>query len=271
MALILNKGKYFTKGKTFLLGDDLLLTGTVYPSNKEIPTHLHQDSYLAVVVEGDYRETGQGFDDAVLPGTSIFHPGKEVHKNYMGASGATLLNLEMPDSFWQKKGLAEMKPDQRIIGRDPRYLEYSTKILEELANSKRVGLLATEGLCLQIIDLFLKLNNQPERGSEILEGVDKYIHENFSQALTIEQISKTFDVSPEWLPRKFRLHFGENIGDRILRLRINEAIQLLNNTSKTLAEIAIKVGFFDQSHFTKTFKKKRGISPGQYRRLMKKN
>lgn len=266
MALILNKGRYFTKGEAVVLGDNLLLTKTTYAPNQKIPTHLHQDSYLAVVVEGDYHEEGKGFDDAVKPGTSIYHPGKEVHKNKMGPSQVVLLNLEMPDIFWQKKGLVDLKPTHRILGDDPRYLEYAGKISDEMTNTKRLSLVGVEGLALQLLDLFLKLNNAAEEGPNILAKVDKYLHEHFSEAFTIDQISDFFNVTPSWLARKFRQHYGENIGDRITRLRINEAIRLLNNTKKTLAEIGVHVGFFDQSHFTRTFKKRRGISPGQYRR-----
>ena len=269
MALILNKGRYFTKGEAVLLGDGLLLTKTAYQANKEIPTHLHQESYLAVVIAGDYRELGKDFDDTVKPGASIYHPGREVHKNYIGKAGATLLNLEMPDSFWEQKGLADLKPAQRILGQDPRYLDYATRISDEMANPKRLGLIGIEGLALQILDLFLRLNNQPEEAPRLLEKVDGFLHEHFSQPLTIDQIAGKFEVSAGWLSRKFRQHYGENISDRIIRLRINEAIRLLNNTNKTLAEIAVNVGFFDQSHFTRTFKKKRGTSPGHYRRASK--
>ena len=105
MALILNKGRYFTKAEAVLLGGGLLLTKTSYAANKKIPTHLHRDSYLAVVTEGGFREVGAGFDDMLEPGTSIFHPGKEVHKNTFGPKGGTLINLEMPDAFWERKKL----------------------------------------------------------------------------------------------------------------------------------------------------------------------
>ena len=269
MALILKKGRYFTKGQAVLLGGGLLLTKTAYQANKKIPTHLHQDSYLAVVIEGDYREIGSGFDDILTPGTSIFHPGKEVHKNYFGPKGGALINLELPDAFWDKKELTDLKPRARIISQDPRYLEYATKICDELANPKRLSLIGIEGFALQILDLFLKLNNQPEEAPLLLGKIDAYIHSNFTKALTLDQIANNYEVAPDWLSRKFCLYYGESLSDRITRLRVNEAIHLLTGSTKTLAEIAVNVGFFDQSHFTRIFKKLRGVSPGQYRRASK--
>ena len=269
MALILNKGRYFTKAEAVLLGGGLLLTKTSYAAKKEIPTHLHQDSYLAVVIAGGFRETGAGFDDRLEPGTSIFHPGKEVHKNSFGPKGGTLINLEMPDAFWERKKLTDLKPRARIISHDPRYLEYATKIYDELANPKRLSLIGIEGFALQILDLFLMLNNQPEAAPILLGKIDAYIHSNFTKTLPLDQIAKNYEVSPDWLSRKFCLYYGESLSDRITRLRVNEAIHLLTRSSKTLAEIAVNIGFFDQSHFTRTFKKLRGISPGQYRRESK--
>jgi AraC-like DNA-binding protein len=183
--------------------------------------------------------------------------------------GATLINLELPDIFWGRKELADLKPRTRIISQDPRYLEYAGKISDELANPKRLSLIGVEGFSLQILDLFLKLNNQPEQGSLLLGKIDAYLHGNFTKALTLDQIANKYEVAPDWLSRKFCLYYGESLSDRITRLRVNQAIHLLAGSSKTLAEIAVHVGFFDQSHFTRTFKKLRGVSPGQYRRALR--
>ena len=48
--------------------------------------------------------------------------------------------------------------------------------------------------------------------------------------------------------------------------RLNAARKLLTTTEKSVADIAVEVGFFDQSHFIKAFKRERGTTPGRYRR-----
>ena len=73
---------------------------------------------------------------------------------------------------------------------------------------------------------------------------------------------------------RFECIFVETFGMPPLRyvnlMRVNAARSLLENTDKLLSEIATETGFFDQSHLTRVFKKERGITPGQYRRLHNK-
>ena len=52
----------------------------------------------------------------------------------------------------------------------------------------------------------------------------------------------------------------------LLRVRITAARTLLESTDRTIADIACETGFYDHSHFTRTFKRLIGASPGQYRK-----
>ena len=49
-------------------------------------------------------------------------------------------------------------------------------------------------------------------------------------------------------------------------IRLNAARRLLEKTDRLVSDIAVATGFFDQSHFTKIFKRERGVTPGEYRR-----
>jgi len=51
-----------------------------------------------------------------------------------------------------------------------------------------------------------------------------------------------------------------------LRVRITAARTLLETSDRTIADIACETGFYDHSHFTRTFKRIVGISPGLYRK-----
>jgi len=270
MALILKKGKYLTRGETYLLGGNLLLTRTVFPHGRELPSHYHQDAYLATVTKGGYLETGEGFTDEVSPGDAIFHPAGEIHADLIGKQGAVVMNFELSEAFWQEKGIADLKPEARLVVRDPRFLDLARRISDEMDSPTRQSVIGMEGLALEIIDIFLKLAMRPKGPSDVLKEADAFIRENFRTPLTTEVIADEFRVSADALARKFRRHFGETITDRIIRLRINEAVRLLDQGYKTLAEIAVMSGFFDQSHFTKAFKRRRGISPGQHRKQTKK-
>ena len=55
-------------------------------------------------------------------------------------------------------------------------------------------------------------------------------------------------------------------GRYIINTRINRACILLETTDRLISDIALSVGFCDQSHFIRTFKKIRGLTPSAYRR-----
>ena len=67
--------------------------------------------------------------------------------------------------------------------------------------------------------------------------------------------------------RMFSKYFDDlSFGDYIRKLRIEKAIQLLNDPKYSLSEIAYLTGFSDQSHFTRIFKKVTGKSPSVYKK-----
>lgn len=90
------------------------------------------------------------------------------------------------------------------------------------------------------------------------------------EALPLEQptaaeLAKSARVDPGELARAFRAHYGEGLGDYARRLRLEWAAVQLARTDTALARLAAEAGFADQSHFTRAFKRRYGLAPGQYR------
>ncbi|WP_028668084.1 chromate resistance protein ChrB domain-containing protein [Runella zeae] len=91
-------------------------------------------------------------------------------------------------------------------------------------------------------------------------------------SLSLKDVSRELDLNPTYLSREFSKYF-ENVsyGEYIRKMRIEKALDLLENTTHTLTEIAYLTGFSDQSHFTRIFKKTVGQSPSSYRGQNKKS
>ena len=68
------------------------------------------------------------------------------------------------------------------------------------------------------------------------------------------------------LTRTFRIHYGVTVGAYLRNLRLEQAARALADSMSTIADIAAQAGFYDQSHFTRTFKRKFGLTPQEYRR-----
>jgi AraC-like DNA-binding protein len=71
---------------------------------------------------------------------------------------------------------------------------------------------------------------------------------------------------PVALARDFRRAMGIGLQEYGRRLRLERAVGLLHEPQPGLSTIALEVGFADQSHFTRDFVRRFGVSPGRYRR-----
>jgi AraC family transcriptional regulator len=98
-----------------------------------------------------------------------------------------------------------------------------------------------------------------------------YIHDNLDQQLTLAELSFIADMSPYHFARTFKHVTGVAPHQYVLNARLERAKSLLQRGNVSIAEVAHKVGFFDQSHFTRYFKRLVGITPQTLLRQNSKN
>jgi len=129
-----------------------------------------------------------------------------------------------------------------------------------------------ENLLLDVYKKFLKKKSGkvPEWAKELKEIIQDQMDTNLT--LNLKEVSQSLHVHPSYLSREFSKYFDDlSFGDYIRKLRIEKAIQLLNNPSYSLSEIAYLTGFSDQSHFTRIFKKVTSKIPSAYRKILLKS
>ncbi len=99
----------------------------------------------------------------------------------------------------------------------------------------------------------------------------EYIDTHSSEPLEVAQLADLCHMSYSNFARLFRKNYGRSCKEYISYIRLNKAQDLLLNSDYELDYIAQETGFFDCSHFIKTYKKWRGITPKQERLLHKAN
>lgn len=130
-----------------------------------------------------------------------------------------------------------------------------------------------ENLLVDVYKKFLKQRSSSKKvpgwAKELKEIIQDQIDTNLS--LSLKEVSQSLDVHPTYLSREFSKYFDNlSFGDYIRKLRIEKAIQLLNSSKHSLAEIAYLTGFSDQSHFNRIFKKFTGKNPSEVRKKFQK-
>ena len=88
---------------------------------------------------------------------------------------------------------------------------------------------------------------------------------------TIEELAKEFLINTATLKNTFKGIYGQPIGTYMKEYRIKQAASLLRQTQATIAEIANKVGYENQSKFAAAFQNIMRITPAEYRKQNTKN
>jgi two-component system response regulator YesN len=93
-----------------------------------------------------------------------------------------------------------------------------------------------------------------------------YVKKNFTSKISAREVAATAGVSVSRALHLFREESGMPLSGYIARERIEYAKYLMDNTDDSMATIASECGFFDQSHFTKTFNALEHMPPSRYKR-----
>jgi AraC-like DNA-binding protein/ligand-binding sensor protein len=107
---------------------------------------------------------------------------------------------------------------------------------------------------------------QENRNDQIVARAMSFIQNNFSDPFYISDVARAAYTSERNLRRVFRAETGMTLIDHIQDLRTEKACELLLSTDKTCIQIAMESGFGGPQQFNLVFKKKRKVSPSEWRK-----
>ena len=103
--------------------------------------------------------------------------------------------------------------------------------------------------------------------SDMIEQVKMYIQKNYMYDVSISQIAERFGLTANYLSTIFRRKTGEKFIDYLTRIRLEAAKKILvKNTSASVQDIALMVGYNSSRHFSALFQKQTGETPSVYRK-----
>ena len=105
---------------------------------------------------------------------------------------------------------------------------------------------------------------------EEMEHARRYFSEHYNEAISIEDFAQSRGMSVSWFMRNFKQIAKVTPMQYILNIRISNAVTLLETTDYNVAEISAIVGYDNPLYFSRIFKKQRGVSPSDYRKMLEK-
>ena len=109
----------------------------------------------------------------------------------------------------------------------------------------------------------------PETAPEdaaFIASVRACIQRHLQDELSLEEVGERLHFNAKYLSRKFKAITGTTINDYITRIRMENAVNLLNQGDDSIERVARKCGYKATQYFIRRFKETYGITPGEYRK-----
>lgn len=266
MIINLKAGEYLGQNLKVASYDCFKLNASIYEPNCKVEKHYHDNDYLSILIKGSYDEKNDSENKMISCGDILFRPSLYTHEDYFENQGGTCFNIEFK-SDWAKRLNTNLrlptKLDYYKTGSFPSLykslLNFQADYNEELS---------FEYICdwlFQINQMNLAKGSLPwiNKITQILENELDCFH-------SIQSLSERVYVHPIYLIRAFKERVGITIGEYQLKMKIENSVSLLLNTSLSISDISYRNGFYDDAHFIRTFKSVYSTSPHQFRLSLKR-
>ncbi len=282
--------------KAFFHNDNFPIAIVRQDPHPEVIKHKHQFSELIVVTKGCAIHLIDNKKYPVAAGDVFVITGNRDHQ-YLELNNLCLINIlydekDLPIDSWDTKelpgyrALFNLEPEYRqshnfesklrISGGD---LDKAVQLIDmidiELLGRKPGFKLYAMGGFMQLLAhlsrCYSKLET-PESISllRIAEAIN-YLEDNFQEDVDFDKLASIAYLSRRQFQRIFLNCMHITAQDYLINLRLDFACGLLKNSAQSITNCALDSGFKDSNYFTKIFKKRKGITPKEFRRLENKN
>ena len=238
-----------------------------YAPGSQLPEHQHASPFFTYVLRGNYVEQEGRLPRECGRGAVIFHQPNETHSNLVGPQGTASLNVEIDAAAWRAL-TADMLPPRDIVGRalsgNAEWL--AVAVWREFHNDDSASAL---GLDETVATLCGAIRISAARGvfepHTRLDRCTEYLRARPTATPRLAEVAQVAGVHPMHLSKLFRKRFGYSMGEFLRRQRIAWSCEQLARDTGTISSIAVRAGFSDHAHFTRTFRRIAGCSPSWYR------
>jgi AraC family transcriptional regulator len=249
-----------------------ILSEARYRAGLRTAWHAHHAGAFCLVLDGQYVQRFRGGEVEYTTSSVVFRPAGAEHTDRISPRGARCFIVE-PDGEWlARAGLARLgsrsATGAALATRGQRATWLAEHALAELRSPDSATPLALEGLVLALgAELSRAADQSPEhRCPPWLRRTRETLDAEYDRRLSLIELAAAAGIHAGHLARSFRRHVGLSIGEYVRARRIEAACRALRDDDAPISEIALRLGFAHQSHFTRVFRERTGMTPLAYRR-----
>lgn len=211
--------------------------------------HTHENICICAIQQGEMLFFHDGEDITLSPEKIIVFNANQPHflKNYKDVTKYHILHIY----------------EDKVL---------SPKIISDLATYERFFSFCTKALCGEKSDFIDSFLTRFQTDKEItflnqnFETIKEYIDDNLDKSISLDALAKKTNLNSSYLSRGFKKRYGLSPTRYIFNRRVHLSKKLLDE-GKEITQIALELGFCDQSHFYKAFKSIFSITPNEYKQM----
>jgi AraC family transcriptional regulator len=244
-----------------------------WPGNvRTVGEHRHT-AHICFLAHGAIEERrGASSVWRVAPSVRVSPPG-DGHACCYGNTGGQCLVIEPLSKLGDTEDIPV--PHEPTIVQDARMIELAARAYHEMRTDSphSVSGLVIESIALEVLAQSARWERPraERRPPAWLDELQEYLSADLAVVPDLATLALIAGVHRVHVARAFRDHLGCTVGDYVRRLRVRRACELLASTSAPLTDVAMRAGFFDQSHMTRVVKRFLGVTPAVLRRQYTKS
>lgn len=255
----LERATYLGNNRRSFSLDGIAVTETEYTEKVSEGWHYHVNNHISYILQGGNREQRKNHEEQILPGNLLIYPAGLLHRNLNTAHPSKNINIEVDDKFLRHH-------DLKFSVLSPAHTKFLVlKVYKECLINDNDSETSIKAL---LLNTFEHLHGKSERISpKWAAQIDEVLRDRWNENVSLAELSNELDLHPVTISKSFPKYFRCTLGEYSRKIKIDKAVSLIKNSMKSLTEIALECGFFDQSHFIRAFKDATGFTPTEYRRL----
>ena len=238
----------------------------------DYPRHMHEECSIVLILQGAETTTCRGASCISYPGSLLLFNADEVHSSRSVGTEYRIMKIRskaLNQIAFELFGHNLERPYfPKLVINDP--LMFRLLLRLHLKLEQNVSPFEQESEFISTIGLLITRHNKnhivlqpPGKEPHYVNLIRDYLKSHYAENVSLAQLTSITNLSPFYLLRVFRKQVGCPPHEYQTQVRITRARKLIRK-GHSISEVALETGFFDQSHFSRNFKRIVGIPPGQY-------
>lgn len=235
--------------------------------------HWHEHIELLYFIEGAGRAVCNGQTFSVKKGDLVVVNSTQIHALVSAEPWEYCCVLLYP-AFFSDIQVDRGMLVQNLISGDEKIKEYMVEMYRERQKKTFGSDMKIKGLSYLLYAYLIRKYAQKGREREGGEAhslrkvhlLFDYIGKHYQERMTSAEMAGVCHVTESYFCRFFKKNFGMTPLEFLREYRVEKAAHALTHTDRSITDIAFSVGFDDLNYFSRTFRKIKGLSPGEFRK-----